>query len=146
MRRASSLPTAKVGVPFYFGTHYLALHMFEGFLKRDEIAVWSCRMGSHFYSDLLMQGEIEVTTMTEPYVTLAESDRGRSAAYFPRGGIWMASASCSFVSGADMNLKSMASCMTESTPSTASGCRAAFGMNSSRMRIASRSETLPYPA
>ena len=27
----------KVGVPFYFGTHYLALHMLEGFLKRDDI-------------------------------------------------------------------------------------------------------------
>ena len=26
-----------VGVPFYFGTHYLALHMLEGFLPRDDI-------------------------------------------------------------------------------------------------------------
>src|SRR5205809_5516808 len=26
-----------VGVPFYFGTHYLALHMLEGFLPRDMI-------------------------------------------------------------------------------------------------------------
>src|SRR5438876_659382 len=26
----------KVGVPFYFGTHYLALHMLEGFLTRDQ--------------------------------------------------------------------------------------------------------------
>ena len=26
-----------VGVPFYFGTHYLALHMLEGFLERHQI-------------------------------------------------------------------------------------------------------------
>src|SRR5215472_17615041 len=25
-----------IGVPFYFGTHYIALHMLEGFLRRDE--------------------------------------------------------------------------------------------------------------
>jgi NitT/TauT family transport system substrate-binding protein len=62
----------KVGVPFYFGTHYLALHMLEGFLKRDEIVVCSVPHGSRFRFDLLMQGEIEASTMTEPYVTLAE--------------------------------------------------------------------------
>jgi NitT/TauT family transport system substrate-binding protein len=62
----------KVGVPFYFGTHYLALHMLEGFLKRDEIVVCSVPHGSRFRFDLLMKGEIEATTMTEPYVTLAE--------------------------------------------------------------------------
>ena len=26
-----------VGVPFYFGTHYLALHLLEGFMPRDQI-------------------------------------------------------------------------------------------------------------
>ena len=30
-----------VGVPFYFGTHYLALHMLEGFLPRDQIKLCS---------------------------------------------------------------------------------------------------------
>jgi hypothetical protein len=30
-----------VGVPFYFGTHYLALHMLEGVPARDQIKV--CR-------------------------------------------------------------------------------------------------------
>ena len=29
------LANRTVGVPFYFGTHYLALHMLEGFLPRD---------------------------------------------------------------------------------------------------------------
>src|SRR5438552_5221226 len=62
----------RVGVPFYFGTHYLALHMLEGFLTRDEIVVCSVPHGSRHRFDLLMKGEIEGTTLTEPYVTLAE--------------------------------------------------------------------------
>jgi NitT/TauT family transport system substrate-binding protein len=62
----------KVGVPFYFGTHYLALHMLEGFLTRDEIVVCSVPHGSRFRFDLLLKGEIDATTMTEPYVSLAE--------------------------------------------------------------------------
>jgi NitT/TauT family transport system substrate-binding protein len=62
----------KVGVPFYFGTHYLALHMLEGFLTRDQIMVCSVPPGSRARFDLLMRGEIEGTTLTEPYVTLAE--------------------------------------------------------------------------
>ena len=62
----------KVGVPFYFGTHYLALHMLEGFLTRDQIVVCSVPHGSRYRFDLLMKGEVEATTMTEPYVSLAE--------------------------------------------------------------------------
>ena len=62
----------RVGVPFYFGTHYLALHMLEGFLTRDQIMVCSVPHGSRFRFDLLMKGEIGATTMTEPYVSLAE--------------------------------------------------------------------------
>src|SRR5271170_409798 len=62
----------KVGVPFYFGTHYLALHMLEGFLKREDIVVCSVPQGSRFRFDLLMNGEVDATTLTEPYVTLAE--------------------------------------------------------------------------
>src|SRR4026209_2075327 len=30
-----------VGVPFYFGTYYLALHLLEGFMKREDIKL--CR-------------------------------------------------------------------------------------------------------
>jgi len=62
----------KVGVPFYFGTHYLALHMLEGFLTRDQIMVCNVPPGSRARFDLLVSGEIEGTTLTEPYVTLAE--------------------------------------------------------------------------
>jgi len=66
------LARRKVGVPFYFGTHYLALHMLEGFVPREDIVVCSVPHGSRFRFDLLMNGEIEATTLTEPYVTLAE--------------------------------------------------------------------------
>ena len=31
------LANRTIGVPFYFGTHYIALHMLEGFLPRDMI-------------------------------------------------------------------------------------------------------------
>jgi NitT/TauT family transport system substrate-binding protein len=66
------LARRKVGVPFYFGTHYLALHMLEGFLPRQDILVCSVPHGSRYRFDLLMNGAIEATTLTEPYVTLAE--------------------------------------------------------------------------
>jgi NitT/TauT family transport system substrate-binding protein len=69
---AQQLAGRKVGVPFYFGTHYLALHMLEGFLPREDIVVCSVPHGSRFRFDLLVNGEIEATTLTEPYVTLAE--------------------------------------------------------------------------
>jgi NitT/TauT family transport system substrate-binding protein len=62
----------RVGVPFYAGTHYLALHMLEGFLPRDMIKVCSVPHGSRYRFDLLMKGEIEATTLTEPYIALAE--------------------------------------------------------------------------
>ena len=61
-----------VGVPFYFGTHYLALHLLEGFLTRDQIKVCSVPHGSDYRFRLMMSGEVEATTLTEPYLTLAE--------------------------------------------------------------------------
>lgn len=61
-----------VGVPFYFGTHYLALHMLEGFLPRDLIKVCKAPMGSKYRFNAMMSGEIEATTLTEPYISLAE--------------------------------------------------------------------------
>jgi len=61
-----------VGVPFYFGTHYLALHMLEGFLPRDQIKVCRAPNGSRYRFAAMMTGEIEATTLTEPYATLAE--------------------------------------------------------------------------
>ncbi len=61
-----------VGVPFYAGTHYLALHLLEGFLPRDQIMVCSAPNGSRNRFNLMMKGEIEATTLTEPYISLAE--------------------------------------------------------------------------
>ena len=62
----------KVGVPFYFGTHYLALHMLSGFMPREAVNVCSLSHGSRYRFDMLMKGEVDATTLTEPYVTYAE--------------------------------------------------------------------------
>jgi NitT/TauT family transport system substrate-binding protein len=69
---AQQLANRSVGVPFYAGTHYLALHMLEGFLPREAIKVCAAPNGSRNRFNLMMNGEIEATTLTEPYVTLAE--------------------------------------------------------------------------
>ncbi len=61
-----------VGVPFYFGTHYLALHLLEGFLPREMIRLCRAPSGSRYRFDSMMSGEIDATTLTEPYATLAE--------------------------------------------------------------------------
>ena len=61
-----------VGVPFYFGTHYIALHMLEGFVPRDRIKLCSAPNGSRYRLDALMKGELDAVTLTEPHITLAE--------------------------------------------------------------------------
>src|SRR5258707_15180947 len=43
---AQQLADRSIGVPFYFGTHYLALHLLEGFLPRDRIRLCSVPNGS----------------------------------------------------------------------------------------------------
>ena len=70
---AQQLAGRTVGVPFYFGTHYLALHLLEGFMPRDQIKLCRTANGSRPRFDAMMRGEIEATTLTEPYVTLAET-------------------------------------------------------------------------
>jgi NitT/TauT family transport system substrate-binding protein len=69
---AQQLAGRTVGVPFYFGTHYLALHLLEGFMKREDIKLCRTSNGSRPRFDSMMRGEIEATTLTEPYITLAE--------------------------------------------------------------------------
>jgi NitT/TauT family transport system substrate-binding protein len=69
---AQQLAGKPVGVPFYFGTHYLALHLLEGFLPRDQIRLARTSNGSRYRFDAMMKGEVEATTLTEPYITLAE--------------------------------------------------------------------------
>ena len=61
-----------IGVPFYFGTHYIALHMLQAFVRRDEIKLVSAPNGSRYRLAALLKGEVEAVTLTEPHVTLAE--------------------------------------------------------------------------
>jgi NitT/TauT family transport system substrate-binding protein len=71
---AQQLAGKLVGVPFYFGTHYLALHMLEGFMPRDRIRLCKAPNGSRYRFDAMMSGQIEATTLTEPYLSLAEKN------------------------------------------------------------------------
>ncbi len=66
------LAGALVGVPYYFGTHYLALHMLEGFVPRDLMRTCRASNLSRRRLDSLLGGEIDATTLTEPFITLAE--------------------------------------------------------------------------
>jgi NitT/TauT family transport system substrate-binding protein len=66
------LANRQIGVPFHFGSHYLTLQMLEGFLPRDQIRLGRVPNGSRHRFDLLMNGEVAATPLTEPYVTLAE--------------------------------------------------------------------------
>jgi NitT/TauT family transport system substrate-binding protein len=71
---AQQLAGRAVGVPFYFGTHYLALHLLDGFMPRDMIKICNAPNGSKHRYNAMMRGEIEATTLTEPYATLAEKE------------------------------------------------------------------------
>ena len=68
------LANRQIGVPFFFGTHYLTLQMLEGFVPRDQIKLGRVPNGSRYRFNLLMSGEVEATTLTEPYVSLAEKN------------------------------------------------------------------------
>ena len=61
-----------IGVPFYFGTHYIALHMLQGFVRREEIKLCAAPNGSRYRLAALLSGEVDAVTLTEPHVTLAE--------------------------------------------------------------------------
>src|SRR5262249_34697614 len=62
----------QIGVPFYNGTHYLTLQMLEGFVPRDLIKLGRVPNGSPYRFKMLMDGTVEATTLTEPYISLAE--------------------------------------------------------------------------
>ena len=61
-----------VGVPYFAGTHYLALLMLEGFIPRDMIQTCLAANSSRARLASIMKGEIDATTLTEPYITVAE--------------------------------------------------------------------------
>ncbi|PPR09606.1 MAG: hypothetical protein CFH41_02307 [Alphaproteobacteria bacterium MarineAlpha11_Bin1] len=68
------LANHQVAVPYYFGTHYLTYQMLEGFLPRDLIKTCRAPNGSSARYDALLKGEVDATTLTEPYLTLAEKN------------------------------------------------------------------------
>jgi NitT/TauT family transport system substrate-binding protein len=66
------LADVAVGVPFYFGSHYVALHLLQGFLPRDKVKLCSAPSRSYFRLQALLAGEVKATTLTEPHISLAE--------------------------------------------------------------------------
>src|SRR4030081_989394 len=72
------LANRTIGVPFYFGTHYIALHMLEGFLPRELIKVCRAPNGSRYRLQSLLAGEVDAVTLTEPHITLAEKNGCRT--------------------------------------------------------------------
>jgi NitT/TauT family transport system substrate-binding protein len=61
-----------VGVPYHAGTHYLALLMLEGFLPREAIKTCLAPSGAGRRYRALLNHEVDATTLTEPYITVAE--------------------------------------------------------------------------
>ncbi len=61
-----------IGIPYFAGTHYLAILMLEGFLPREAIQTCLAPNGAGRRYRALMNGEIAATTLTEPYITVAE--------------------------------------------------------------------------
>ncbi len=66
------LANRTVGVPYYAGTHYLAMLMLEGFLPRESIKTCLAPNGAKLRLQALLNGELDATTLTEPYITVAE--------------------------------------------------------------------------
>ena len=66
------LADVPVGVPFYFGTHYVALHMLGGFLPRDKVKLCNAAPPSYLRLQAVLNGEVQAVTLTEPHISLAE--------------------------------------------------------------------------
>ena len=71
-RRRSNSPTCRSASRCISGTHYLCLQMLEGFVPRDLIKIGRVPNGSNYRFKMLMDETIEATTLTEPYISLAE--------------------------------------------------------------------------
>jgi NitT/TauT family transport system substrate-binding protein len=79
------------GVPYHAGTHYLALLMLEGFIPRETIKTCLAPNGSRNRLQALLDGEIDATTLTEPYITIAEKKGCRMIVAAPYHGTEVAS-------------------------------------------------------
>lgn len=66
------LANVPVAVPFYFGSHYLALHLLGGFLPREMVKLCSAPPPSYLRLKGLLAGDAQAVTLTEPHITLAE--------------------------------------------------------------------------
>jgi NitT/TauT family transport system substrate-binding protein len=75
-----------VGIPYYFGTHYLALLMLEGFLSRESIKTCRAPNSSAKRYESLRNGEVAATTLTEPFLALAEKEGCRVIVLAPYHG------------------------------------------------------------
>src|SRR5438093_4899963 len=60
------LANRTIGVPFYFATHYIALHMLEGFLPPDMIKLCQAPNRSRFRLASMLRGEVAATPSTAP--------------------------------------------------------------------------------
>ena len=87
------LANKAVGVPYYAGTHYLAMLMLEGFLPRDAIKTCLAPNGAKLRLAALMNNEVDATTITEPYITVAEKKGCRIVLEAPYHGTEIASPS-----------------------------------------------------
>ena len=58
------LANVPVGVPFYFGTHYVALHLLGGFLPRDMVKLCKAPPPSYLRLQALLSGEVQAVTAT----------------------------------------------------------------------------------
>jgi NitT/TauT family transport system substrate-binding protein len=81
-----------IGVPYHAGTHYLALLMLEGFLPREAITTCLAPNGSGLRYRALMHNEVDATTLTEPYITVAEKAGCRIIVEAPLHGTEVATA------------------------------------------------------
>ncbi len=80
-----------VGVPYYAGTHFLAMLMLEGFLPREAIKTCLAPNGAKPRLAALLNNEVEATTITEPYITVAERKGCRILVKAPMHGTEVAS-------------------------------------------------------
>jgi len=62
----------QIGVPFFLRHTLFDAAMLEGFVPRDQIKLGRVPNGSPYRFNLLMTSQIEATTLTEPYISLAE--------------------------------------------------------------------------
>ena len=68
---AQGLANKTIATPFHHGTHYLALQLLEGFLRREEINLVSSGGRVERYRSM-MNSTTDAATLTEPWITIAQ--------------------------------------------------------------------------